>query len=455
MRKLLYILMLPVLASCSDKFLDPKPNSNILTPSRPEDFQRLLDNYEILGRSASLPDLAADDYFINSYSFWQSSRSAVERASYVWEQDVYGGEAEIEDWEGPYEAVFYVNNVIAELNRQEGPLTGDMRDIYGQALLHRAKAYYDLVSNFSAPFDPATQEQDLGVPLRLDPSIDYTVQRSSVKACYDQIFGDVHASLEYLYYNVPLAQRNRPTRLAAFSLLARIHLSRREYTQAHRYADSALRYYDVLIDYNTVSTTSNTPFTRTNDELIMYGTGVRYNNLARRNTSGSVFVDTVLIAMYDQNDLRLQVYYRREASGYHTHKTGYNGTGLYAFSGFAVDELYLIKAECLAREDKLSEAAGWLDRLLVKRYKTGTYTSLQFGNKAEALQKVLGERRKELVWRVLRWNDIKRLNKEGANITLRRKLDDQHFTLAPNSPRYIFNIPQNEINRSNITQNQR
>jgi starch-binding outer membrane protein, SusD/RagB family len=65
------------------------------------------------------------------------------------------------------------------------------------------------------------------------------------------------------------------------------------------------------------------------------------------------------------------------------------------------------------------------------------------------------ERKKELVWRGLRWGDLKRYNKEGQNITLTRLLNGQTITLAPNDLRYVLPIPQYEINLSGIAQNPR
>jgi hypothetical protein len=68
-----------------------------------------------------------------------------------------------------------------------------------------------------------------------------------------------------------------------------------------------------------------------------------------------------------------------------------------------------------------------------------------FLTKDEALKKVLIERRKELVWRAgLRWDDIRRLNKEGANISLRRKLGNETYVLKAGSPQFAFPIPINE-----------
>lgn len=444
------------LLSCSNKFLEELPNSNILLPKTAEDFQRLLDNIDVIGFTATLPQLAADEYYIISESAWLSSYTATERHSYIWDEDIYGGEVDIKDWSAPYESIFYANNVLNEIDKgAKGNIAYELQDIYGQALFQRAKAYYDLLKNFSVPFDEATQHTDLGVPLRNDPSIDYTVDRATVKECYDHIFNDLERALEYLKYWGPLPERNRPTKLAANALLARIYLNRREYDKAEQCAENVLNQYDNLIDYNTVSLTSSTPFNRTNDELIMYGSTTTYSNSAHLNRSETVFIDTTLIKLFNENDLRLSIYFNKIADKKYTMKRGYNGGGLAPFNGLAVDEMLLIKAECLVRKGNLNQAAVLMNRLLVNRYKTGTYQPINFTDQQMVLDFVLNERRKELVWRCLRWDDIKRLNKEGANIVLKRVLDDKIYTLEPNSSRYAFNIPQDEINRSKITQNNR
>lgn len=444
-------------SACSKGFLEEIPNSNILTPEHVEDFQRLLDNSEMIGISGVLAQLAADDYYINTESSWLASKTATERNSYIWEKDIFGGEVAVNDWNMPFVSIFYVNNIIhaIEKNKYSENLKVDFKDIYGQALFHRAKAYFDLVKNFSVPFDEQTQYTDLGVPLRIDPSIDYQAQRATVKECYDLIFQDLDKARQYLTFSSLLPERNRATKLAAYALLTRIHMYRREYDKAEEFADSVLNKNDNLIDYNTISQTSNTPFTRINDELIMYGATTTYNNASHINRTNTVFVDSMLIKLYDPNDLRLSIYFIKGNLGEYTVKRGYNGTGLTPFNGLAIDEVLLNKIECLVRKDDLDQASQEMERLLKNRYKKGTYNHKPFVNKELSMEFVINERRKELVWRCLRWDDIKRLNKEGKGIVLSRKIGNSIYKLEPNSSRYVFNIPQDEINRSGINQNLR
>ena len=136
-------------------------------------------------------------------------------------------------------------------------------------------------------------------------------------------------------------------------------------------------------------------------------------------------------------------------------KTDYAGIGLYAFTGLATDEVYLIKAECAARRNDVTTAMNYLNNLLVTKWKTGTFVPYTATSSQDALNEILTERRKELVWRAIRWVDIKRLNKEGANITLTRILNGQTYTLPPNSPLYEMPIPSDEISLSGIQQNPR
>ncbi|MNT62417.1 hypothetical protein D3C72_2001370 [compost metagenome] len=55
---------------------------------------------------------------------------------------------------------------------------------------------------------------------------------------------------------------------------------------------------------------------------------------------------------------------------------------------------------------------------------------------------ILDERRRELAMRGIRWSDIKRLNREGYGITLKRVLGDETVVLQPGSDSYILPLPK-------------
>jgi hypothetical protein len=97
-----------------------------------------------------------------------------------------------------------------------------------------------------------------------------------------------------------------------------------------------------------------------------------------------------------------------------------------------------------------------LNTLLMTRWKTGTFVPYQAANADDALQQILTERKKELLFRGTRWADLRRLNKDSKfAMTLTRIINGVTYTLPPNDPRYAMPIPDNEISLSGIPQNAR
>ena len=65
------------------------------------------------------------------------------------------------------------------------------------------------------------------------------------------------------------------------------------------------------------------------------------------------------------------------------------------------------------------------------------------------------KRRKELLFRGLRWADVKRYNREGANIVLSKTVNGKTFLLPPNDLRYAIAIPEDIIGMTGMPQNDR
>lgn len=463
MKQILYLSIIVIifwtLSGCKKNFLDEKPSSSIVIPNTLSDCQKLLDNFNVINITPGLGELACDDHYIYDYSYWQALPSARERNAYIWAKDIYEGEIAVKDWNSPFQQIYYANTVLNQLTsiHIEDNNPNDGNNIKASSLFIRSNAFYNLVSIFAPAFQASTADTDLGIPIRLNPEIDEVEQRASVGETYDRIISDLKESTALFSTTFQNNYRNRPSKSAAFALLARVFLSMRDYDNAGLYADSCLQLYNSLIDYNTISTTSLQPFTVDNAETLYSSLfNVGYSSLLFSTSNVYTVIDSVLYNSYSQNDLRKQIYFRTSNIGTIVMKRGYGGpTFLYPFGGLATDEVYLIKAECLARKGLFTDAIYVLNQLLIKRWKTGTFVPLTAISTQDALNKILTERRKELVFRGLRWTDLRRLNRENANITLTRILNGQTFTLPPNDVRYVFPIPDDEITQSGIQQNVR
>jgi starch-binding outer membrane protein, SusD/RagB family len=440
-----------VFTSCSkSKFLDAKPKTSINVPSTLTDFQALMDNYNTINQSPGLGDISADNYFLD-YGSWQSI-DVIGRNCYTWAKDPYGGIGNIQDWDLPYQQVLVANIVLeglASVSRNDDSLHYDF--IKGSAYFIRGKAFFDLLQCFAPPFDSATASADPGIPLKLSSNVNDMEIRSSVKDSYEQLLGDLKNARTFLHPIAPSANINRPNQPAAMALLSRVFLSMRNYAAAGAYADSCLQLYSTLMDYNSLDSNSYLPFARTNAETMFQC----FQNSLYEIDGGDGYaqVDSVLYGSYEATDMRRSLFYYT-AGGGHFLKATYNGT-FALFSGLATNEMFLNRAECNARLGNIPACLHDLDALLSKRYLTGTYTPKSAATADQALALVLTERRKELPFSGVRWSDLRRLNKEGANIMLQRMLNGQTYSLPPNSDLYVLPIPSNEVEGSGITQNPR
>ncbi|RYF26398.1 MAG: RagB/SusD family nutrient uptake outer membrane protein [Flavobacteriales bacterium] len=461
MKRLFLIYAVLVLTGCKDK-LDIKPDTSLVLPVTVQDFEALLDNATVMNRTAALPHLSADEYIVPSLAVYNSLGSSITQNAYTWQADTYQGQGQILDWNIPYSQVFICNSVLDALTEQGVGSNAQKQRIQGWALFARAYAFYDLASTFCKAYNEEQAGTDLGIPLKLSAAVTDVQQRSTLSTTYQQIVDDATRAAQLLQAEVPNDKRNRPSKVAAYALLARVFTSMRDYQQAEQAADLALAGYSKLIDYNTLVQRTNSSFTYNSEETIYFShcENSLYAQLTSLASAAFYSADPEFLKQYHPCDLRKSIYFRLNANGNYGYK-GVNSVRAVPFTGLATDELILIKAECLARRGEVATAMQLLDQLLVKRWNPNAtmpatpYTPISVGNSQEALDRVLLERRKSLIYRCIRWTDLKRLNLEGANITLTRELGSQVYQLLPNSNRYAMPIPDDEIALSGIKQNNR
>ncbi|RXK59197.1 RagB/SusD family nutrient uptake outer membrane protein [Lacibacter luteus] len=445
-----WCILLTVFAGCK-KYLEQKPVSGVDTPDTLPELQGLLDRYSRLNiNDPGSDEISSDDYYLTT-SDWQSQNEQ-HRRMYIWEKDNLFPIPSLE-WSSAYSSLYYANTVLEAIDKIEPlPATkADWNNIKGQAYFLRARLFFRIANIWSLAYDKSTASSDLGIPLRLTTDFNAPSQRNSAQETHTLIIDDLKNALGLLDI-VPKAV-TRPSKPAAAGLLARVYLSMREYDSCYKYADIAITYKNTLLNYNNspeIKPTASFPFQPFNAEVIFYS----LVNTPSILLNARAKVDSNLYRSFDSNDLRKTLFFRSNNNGTYGFKGGYDGNiGL--FTGICTDELYLMRAELHARAERLNEAAIDLNKLLVTRWKQGTYQPYFFNSKQDALNIILTERRKQLQMRCLRWLDIKRLNKEGYNISLRRIINAQEYVLDPNSLRFALPIPEDIIKMTGMPQNPR
>ncbi|WP_214071860.1 RagB/SusD family nutrient uptake outer membrane protein [Mucilaginibacter sp. dw_454] len=446
---LVFGLPLFCFTSCK-KYLDAKPNISLEIPNTVADLQAIL-NYGVHGSTTA--QIGSDDYY-TPYPQWQSINGTFNQDNYYW--NLPNLQSSNGDWEILYSDIFNQNVVLDNISTVSlGNQSADTRDqVKAQALFNRAFLFFEVEKIFGQPYKPATANTDLGICLRTTSSVTAPSSRATVQQSYNQIISDLRTGVAVLSQSVPA--QNLATKQAAYDLLARVYLSMEDYKNALTAANSALAIQNKLLDFNTLnpSTTYPMPTPRTNNEIVFYTNPVGAGSL----TSSHALVDTLLYASYSDNDLRKTIYFKHSALGGYTFNGGYEkNQEAYTFSGLATDELYLIKAECEARAGNVNNAAmNDLNALLVTRWKAGTFVPYTAASATDALNQILLERRKELIWRGIRWDDLRRLNQDpNYAVTLKRNLNGIVYSLPPDDPHYAFLLPPDVIQLGGVPQNPR
>jgi hypothetical protein len=452
-RYTLYLLAISciacLVASCKKDFLDIKPDKALVVPQTVSDLQALLDNTTVMNLNMPyLGEAGSDDYYLTDNS-WTNLFSADNKNSYIWAKDIYEGDPNVLDWVNRYKQVFYANVALEGLDslRSTEGSNPDFKAAKGSAYFYRGFAFYQLAQIFCKPFT-LTAESDPGIPIRVHSDINVKSKRETVADSYRQVISDFRAAVSLLPVTVNI--KTRPVKAAGYAMLAKTFLLMKEYDTAKLYADSSLALQSGLLDYNDLDLASPVPFARYNAEVVFHSKIAGTGNF----TTSRLLVDTLLYSSYSDNDLRKQLFFKPATGGF-TYKCSYDGSsGL--FNGIAVDEIYLIRAECNARQDKIGDAINDLNALLKKRFKHEAFTPLTAANMKDALTLILTERRKELVYRCIRWQDLRRLNQEANYaITLTRKINGAVYKLEPNTARYVLPIPDIVVQLTGIEQNQR
>jgi hypothetical protein len=431
-----YLFSLAFLLGACDGFLDEKPSKTIDTPDTLEALDALLNNSGSLNTYPTLPlmlagDFISDDAGIRAMPPW-------ERDLHLWKSNPFQIDDLIFDFRNCYNQIQNANVVMEHLQKIESD-DSKKDELIGAALFYRAHAYFNLSSLFQE--GPNLEGKGFGykIPIRSTTSMVTKAGFADLGTIRQMIREDLEEAIRLLPEQVHYPFR--PNKKAAKALKARVYLSWEEYETSMAVAGELVQEGLALMDYKEIDGTISYPFEVFNQEVLWQSRIGGYDFMYSHN---SFQASPELLNLYQEGDLRRTLYFIDRSSGFVNFRGSYEGT-ITLFGGIASDEIYLTYAECLARSGKVDESADVLNKLLSNRHLEG-FQPLVFGDELEALEEILKERRKELVFRGLRWIDLRRLNKDDRfKTTLRRGYDGNVYELAPDSEKYVLPIPAREL----------
>lgn len=441
----------PVLLGSCDDYLNEKPKGKTI-PETLADFEAMLRyeygayRYDVLQANYLMGDQYCNAGSLSYYPLY--------RANYNWDTSINRVE-----WNNSDETAYYqgygnisVFNLVMDYAPSATEATDEERQtVYAYAQALRAMAYFQLVNYYADTYDPATASQTGGVPKITSSEVGAPYVQESVQAIYDFMVSEVEAALPSLPdKGVTILH---PGKGACYAFLSRVYLQMMNYDKALEYAEKALAVNSELYDWTAFYAEHEEVFTAEGNYTAVEAP-MGFSYVENYNfTHGSTSYSSSVISLpeyrgeaFEEGDARfLSCWKLRDYGGgtcyYYPMVTGYINYG-----GMKTAEVYLIKAECLARQNRLNEAMKVLDEVRVKRILPEFFRAREAFSVAEAVGYIWQTKRNELIGSIMPFADARRLNREGLYpVTLTKVIDGERCTLAPDSYLWIMPFPQGAI----------
>lgn len=331
-----------------------------------------------------------------------------------------------------------------------------------EAKVLRAFDHFHLVNVYAKAYNPATAATDGGICIMDKYDLEAEPVKSSVAEVYAFIQKDLDEALPYL--QAQPADPYHPSLAFAWALKAKVHLFKREFAQAKQACEQSLSYNNQIFDLVNYTTKQGGPsvtpiIAPNNPEVLSYMYMTGYNEM---NFAYSYIISPELRALFGNNDARFNMFFNTTSSSFLDigSNTAYYSIAytrfFYPTVGMKTTDVYLMQAECLAREDNYAAAMAIVNKLREKRILSGNIVLPVPTTRKETMDIIINERRKELLLGFNRFFDLKRLNTEPeyAKTVVRtyplvnKTVPQQTYTLQPNSRLYVIPFPLNVLKKN-------
>ena len=447
-------------ASCSN-YLDDAPKGSKI-PTTLADYEAFLrDEY-----SNQSVDIAQASTLIND-KFIDIATLAAERltkANYMWDETANRIELKQADermYYGQYQGISTFNLIIENALTTTEATEDQKRIVWAEAKILRAMSYYNLVNFYADTYDASTANTKLSVPLITSADVNAPSKQVTIQELYDFILNDVKEALPYL----PKVSQTalNPNLGAGYAFYSRVYLQMSNYTEALKYANLALTENSRLYDWNAYYIANKTvidlPNSYTNTPSPMgydYVENYTYRHGASTSLSTEFSIPVERAQRFEAGDVRFKTRWKIRTVGVETY---YRRTlsGMFNYGGITTVEIYLIKAECLARAGQISEALTALNAVRKTRIQPSSYQDIATTDKTVALNAIFKTKNNELILTLIPFADARRLNAEGVYKVSFSKVDNgTTYNLSSTSHLWTMPFPQGAVKNpgnGTITQN--
>lgn len=460
-KKAAFLLALGLTFASCENYLDDVPKGS-KSPTTLADYEAFLRDestnhrVNIIGASLLLNDQYATLATLSS--------DRLTNANYMWDENADRIALKVSDettFYASYQGISTFNLLIESVLNSTKATEEEKRVVWAEAKVLRAMNYFNLVNFYADTYVASSASTKLSVPLITSANINAPSKQVTIQELYDFILNDVKEALPYL----PKVSQTalHPNLGTGYAFYSRVYLQMNNYTEALKYADLALaennKLYDWVGYYNTNKAIIDVPnsYTATTSPMgFNYVENYNYRHGITNNISTENSIPVERAQRFETGDARFisrwkiytvgaETYYRRTLSGF------------FNLGGITTVEIYLIKAECLARAGQISEALGVLNTVRKTRILPASYQDISTTDQAAALRAIYRTKNNELVNTLIPFADARRLNAEGVyKVSFTKTANGNTYTLPSDSHLWTMPFPQGATQNpgnGTITQN--
>ncbi|MDG3581209.1 RagB/SusD family nutrient uptake outer membrane protein [Galbibacter pacificus] len=475
----LLFMALFMAVSCSDDYLELEPQTNLNEKSffkTPTQIEQAVN-----GAYVPLRNLTNLEYWVfaemrsdnTTFQFYQADRGLENRGLVDYfltdaSHDLSMGGL----WNGSYDGIARCNAVLENIDKIEGLTASKKNQFIGEVKFLRAFYYYNLVLQFG------------GVPLELsttqDPGEANSDGRASKDAIYESVIADLMDAENLLPKTYGDIDRGRATSGAAKTLLAKVYMIQKKYTEALTVLKGITGYSLVTGSDESYKDVFN-PNNKGNTEIIFAvqylgseeGQGSNFMYQFAPNNSGNIVTGDPqmlnlnsgsgwntptqdMIRAYEEGDLRKDISMQEgfvDNDGNFVNQpyvSKYNfgfdlsGSTSVNFPTFRYADVLLMMAECLNEQAYVANGEAFdLVNQIRERAGLEDLTVVDAGNQEAFRNAVFHERRIELAFENHRWYDLIR---SGNAVEVMNAHGEEEQTLrADIIPAGAYNVSENKL----------
>lgn len=467
----LYILLLIcILSSCSD-FLE-ESSQDLMIPKSVKDYKELFFGEVMKTNSREIPhpylEYMTDD--VQDMCYYGTRPTPISNdfresvwAYYTWQQNPEVGisnefTADVA-WVSYYHKILMTNIILDNLPTMTGTEI-ERKDLAGEAYFMRAFSYFMLANLYGQPYNAATADKDLCVPINDEISLsDRMMKRATNAVVYAKMEEDINRSIQCFKAAGIEKTIFRPNLPSAYLFAARIALFQQKYNATILYCDSVLESTPHTL-YKLKEEDDQKFLSLANKEILLsYGiTTFETQMKGDFRYVGQLVVSDDLINQYSDDDLRMTRFFKhtvgnqtrpttKQYSLYSPQKWSNISSTVYSYA-FRLSEAYLNRAEAYAELGYANKALADLNELRENRMKVGA-TPLTIDTDG-IVTTVRKERRRELAFEGFRWFDLRRYGCPPLkHVYSSKETEDAGDNFELNDKKsYVLPIPKSERDRN-------